>query len=144
MEAGPDLELEGRLVATTEVLDPGHQEQDRWQSLYVFRTDEGFNVVTFGRRDAYDQSGMERGPLDITVDHPSDLRELHDLVSNRAPAGSDAWWQILEEGRHHDEELCAAWVPERIRRDLEPVSSFGIELVPVSGFFDGVPNGLDP
>jgi hypothetical protein len=143
VEAGRDLELEGRLIATAEVPDPRHQDHDRWQSLYVFRTDDGFNLVTFGRRETYDQSGVERGPLDITVDHPSDLRDLHDFISGRAPAGSDAWWQILEAGRHHDDELHAAWVPERIRRDLDPVSLFAIDLVPFSGFFDGVSNGLE-
>jgi hypothetical protein len=143
VEPGQDLQLEGRLIATAEVLDTRQHEEDRWQSLYVFRTDDGFNLVTFGRRESSDRRGADRGPLDIRVDHPGDLRELHHVVSDRTPAGSDAWWRILDAGRHHDDELYAAWVPERIRRDLDPVSMFDVGLVPVSGLFEGATTGLE-
>jgi len=132
------LHLEGHLVATADVADTYRHDSDQWSSLFVFRTDEGFTLVTLGRSETYGVSGaVERGIADITVDYPADVRQLEELVSERFRVGSDAWWQILDAGRHHDDELYAAWVPERMRHDLYRASLHDRDLALTTGFLNG-------
>lgn len=132
------LHLEGHLVATADVADTYRHDGDQWSSLFVFRTDDGFTLVTLGRSETYGVSGaVERGIADITVDYPADVRQLEELVSERFRVGSDAWWQILDAGRHHDDELYAAWVPERMRHDLYRASLHDRDLALTTGFFNG-------
>lgn len=132
------LHLEGRLVATAEVVDTYQHDRDQWHSLFLFRADDGYTLVTLARSETYsDTGGVERGVVDVMVDHPGDIRQLEDLVSGRHRVNSDAWWQILDAGRHHDHELHAAWVPERMRRDLDRSSVYDRDLAVASGFFNG-------
>ncbi|MEW6477615.1 MAG: hypothetical protein AB1679_35665 [Actinomycetota bacterium] len=138
MRSVQHLHLEGHLVATADVGDTYRHDGDQWSSLFVFRTDDGFTLVTLGRSETYGVSGeVERGIADITVDYPADVRQLEELVSERFSVGSDAWWQILDAGRHHDDELCAAWVPERMRHDLYRASLYDRDLALTTGFFNG-------
>lgn len=132
------LHLEGHLVATADVADTYRYDADQWSSLFVFRTDEGFTLVALGRSETYGVSGaVERGIADITVDYPADVGQLEELVSEQFRVGSDAWWQILDSGRHHDDELYAAWVPERMRHDLYRARLHDRDLALTTGFFNG-------
>ena len=138
MEPVRHLQLEGQLVATAEVVDTYRHDRDRWDSLYVFRADDGYTLVDFGRCETYAEVGaVERGIADITVEHASDIRQLEELVSSRFQPGTDAWWQILDAGRHHDEALYAAWVPERMRSDLYRASLHDPDLAVTTAFFNG-------
>lgn len=138
MEPVRHLQLEGQLVATAEVVDTYRHDRDLWDSLYVFRANDGYTLIQFGRSESYNETGaVERGIADITVEHASDIRQLEELVSSRFRAGSDAWWQILDAGRHHDKGLYAAWVPERMRSDLYRASVHDRDLAVTTAFFNG-------
>lgn len=70
MDSVRHLHLEGRLVATAEVVDSCRHDRDEWHQLCVFRADEGYAHVTMARHESYRATGaVERGVLDITVDH---------------------------------------------------------------------------
>lgn len=140
MPASPHLHLEGQLVATAEVVDPYHHDRDEWHKLFLFRADDGYTLVSFARSETYSDAGcLPAGILDVHVDHAGDVRQLEELVAHRWPLHSDAWWQLLDAGRHDDDELHARWVPERMRRDLDQASLFDRRLALTTGYFNGQP-----
>jgi hypothetical protein len=134
----PPLHLEGSLVATAEMVDTYRHDRDEWHNLSVFRAEDGYTLVTLARYESYSDTGaVERGVLDITVDQPGDICQLEELVSGRHRVTSEAWWQILDAGRHYDPDLHAAWVPEQMRRNLDRASLHDHDLAVASSFFNG-------
>ena len=140
MSVTPHLHLEGRLVATAEVVDTYRHDRDEWHHLFLFRADDGYTLVTLARSETYSDTGRPAGGiLDVVVDRPGDVGQLERLVTGRWPLRSDVWWQLLDAGRHDDEELYARWVPERMRRDLDRASVFDHDLALTTGFIGGRP-----
>lgn len=134
MDSIRHLPLEGQLLATAEVAETYGHDGDMWDSLFLFRADDGYTLVTLTRGATCSVTGaMERGVVDTAVDHPGDVRQLEELVSSRHGVSSEAWWRILEAGRHHAPELHAAWVRERVHRDLDRPGIRNRELASVIG-----------
>ncbi|MGH3370175.1 MAG: hypothetical protein ACRDPR_09240, partial [Nocardioidaceae bacterium] len=140
MPATPDLHLEGHLVATTEVVDTYRQDRDERHQLFLFRADEGYSLMTFARRETYGDSGrLAGGVLDVFVDHAGDVRQLEELVTRRWLLHSEAWWQLLDTGHQHDDNLHVCWAPERLRRDLDRASLYDRRLAVTTRFIGGEP-----
>ncbi|MEW6470941.1 MAG: hypothetical protein AB1679_01605 [Actinomycetota bacterium] len=138
MSPEPHLHLEGRLVATAEVVDSYGHDRDEWDHLFLFRSEDGYTLVSLARKESFSDTGhYTGGVLDVVVDRRGDAQELEDLVRGRWPLRSDAWWQLLDAGSHNDEELHARWVPERMRRDLERASVLDRRLALTTDFIGG-------
>ena len=140
MPATPHLHLEGHLVATAEVVDTYRHDRDEWHQLFLFRADNGYTLVIFARSETYGDTGrLAGGVLDVLVDHAGDVRQLEELVTRRWPLHSEAWWQLLDAGHQHDDDLHVCWAPERLRRDLDRASLYDRRLAVTTGFIGGEP-----
>lgn len=67
----------------------------------------------------------------------STLRVVADHVVNAYYASE--WDKLLDVGHDRDEELHRAWVPERIRRDLDAASFYRTDLAKRPPVIDAVP-----
>lgn len=138
MSGTPQLHLEGLLVATAEVVDTYRQDGDAWHHMFLFRSEDGYRLVTLARSETYSDTGCRAGGIvDVVVEHADDVGRLEELVTRRFLTYSDAWWQLLDSGRHDDDDLHARWAPERMRRDLDRASIFDRDLALTTAYLDG-------
>jgi hypothetical protein len=70
----------------------------------------------------------------MTTSEFATLQDLADSIDKGYRAG--AWVELLDAGHETDPDLYAAWVPERMRRDLDKASVFNRDLAYTPGYFD--------
>jgi hypothetical protein len=130
------LICEGRLVATAELADTYGYDTDAYDHVFLFRRGGGYELLVIDRTERYQDDGdLASASERVDVSFAPNTAALADMVDARWPSVSGAWWQLLESGRHNDAELHAAWVPERMRRDLDASSTYDKSLATQSGYF---------
>jgi hypothetical protein len=133
-----NLTCEGQLVATAEVAETYGYDSDLYDNVFVFKNDSGYELLVVGRRERYDQDGMlQRALVSVDLTPAPSAAVLQEIVEARWSTTSAVWWQLLDDGRDHDEMLHELWVPERMRRDLDASSVYDKSLALRSGYYGG-------
>ena len=134
-----ELRINGWMVAEAD-LEHGYQPYNGLDRVCVFRNPTGWSTVSIGRHVRYDDSDRPvSGTATVTTSEFATLQDLADHIDKGYRAG--AWVDLLDAGHENDADLYAAWVPERMRRDLDKASVFNRDLAYSAGYFD--PNQLD-
>ena len=132
------MNCEGRLVATAELADTYGYDCDGYDHLFLFQRDGGYELLVVGRAERYADDGhLVEADARVDVTFEPTVTALAELVDARWPKMSNAWWQVLDSARQNDPTLHAAWIPERMRRDLDGVSVHDRSLATQSGYFNG-------
>ena len=132
------LICEGRLVATAELADTYGYDTDAYDHLFLFRRADGYELLVVGRTERYRNDGdLASAAARVDVTFAPNTTALADIVDARWPSMSEAWWQVLESGRHNDRELHDAWVPERMRREFDGASIHDKRLATQSAYLNG-------
>lgn len=124
-----ELVIDGRLVATLDLTRSYSQPPDH---VMLFRRTKGWAALLVARDERYDDegnlAGAEAWAYVKLVDDAAGLKELADR------RGWD-WWTLLDHTHSEDAELYAAWVPERMDRDLHASSIYNKDLATTDGYF---------
>lgn len=132
------LTCQGQLVATAEVADTCGYDTDQYDDVFLFKNDQGYELLVVGRRERYAENGsLNRATVSVDLTAAPSTAALHDVVEARWYSTAGVWWQLLDHGREHDAALHAEWVPERMRRDLDASSVYDKSLALHSGYFGG-------
>lgn len=132
------LALEGRLVATADIPDGYRYDRDHIDHVFLLRRPVGYELLVVGRSETYAETGeLRHAAVRVSATATSSVSDLRELVETRWPGSSGAWWALLDTGRHEDADLHAAWVPVRMRHDLDESSVHDRSLATTTGYFNG-------
>ncbi len=132
------LRINGWMVAEAD-LEHGYHPYGGVDRVSVFRNTAGWSTLTVARDVRYDDYDRPvSGTATVTTSEFATVDELAEYIEKGYRAG--AWVQLLDAGHENDPDLYAAWVPERMRRDLDQASVFNRDLAYTAGYFD--PNQL--
>lgn len=135
--AAERLPVEGWLVAEAE-LERSWSGSPPPERCWLFRSVAGWALLSVGITVHCDDSGLPTGGAGaVRAQRFSSLVEVVAHVA-RTHAG-DAWVQLLDAGQGNDPDLYCAWVPERIRRDLDAASLHRPDLALFTGLLGGSP-----
>lgn len=133
-----ELKINGWMVAETD-LEHGYEPYNAFDRVCLFRNPAGWATVTIARQVRYDDYDRPTsGTATVMTSEFASLQDLADHIDKGYRAG--AWVQLLDAGHDNDPDLYAAWVPERMRRDLDKASVYNRDLAYTAGYFD--PNQL--
>lgn len=128
------LRINGWMVAEAD-LEHGYSPYNAFDRVCLFRSPAGWSMLTIARDVRYDDYDRPiSGTATVTTSEFATLDELADYVEKGYRAG--AWTQLLDAGHENDPDLYAAWVPERMRRDLDQASVYNRDLAYTAGYFD--------
>jgi len=133
-----NMTCDGQLVATAEVAETYGYDSDLYDNVFVFKNDNGYELLVVGRRERYDADGMlQRALVSVDLTPAPSAAVLQEVVEARWSTTSAVWWQLLDHGRDHDDMLRELWVPERMRRDLDRSSIYDKRLALRTGYYGG-------
>jgi hypothetical protein len=132
------LACEGRMVAAVELADTYGYDTDGYDHVFLFRRAAGYELLVVARSERYrEDGGLDRAAARVDITSVPSVTALENLVDARWPRMSDAWWKLLDRGREEDPDLHTAWVPERMRRDLDQASVYDKRLATTTAYFSG-------
>ncbi|MGH9073891.1 MAG: hypothetical protein ACRDZQ_07195, partial [Acidimicrobiales bacterium] len=136
---GPEtqaLQVGGQLVAKLELRRP--LSQDLPEVVLALRDSHGWSLLVVSRQERWREDGeLDKASARVWTESHQDLTHLRASVEGRWEAG--AWWELLEAGHGADAELRAAWLPERLDRDLAGASLRRPDLAVAAGYLDPRP-----
>ena len=128
------LKINGWMVAEAD-LEHGYDPYNAFDRVSVFRNPAGWSTLTIARDVRYDDYDRPTsGTATITTSEYATLDELAEYIDKGYRPGS--WVQLLDAGHENDPDLYGAWVPERMRRDLDRASVYNRDLAYTAGYFD--------
>lgn len=128
------FKINGWMVAEAD-LEHGYQPYNAFDRVCLFRSPAGWSILTIARDVRYDDYDRPTsGTATVTTSECATLDELAEYIDKGYRAG--AWVQLLDAGHENDPDLYAAWVPERMRRDLDQASVYNRDLAYTAGYFD--------
>ena len=118
--------LEGRLVAKLSV----SSWSETTDEVMLFAHESGWTTLVVSHREDYDRDSGQSvgGQASVEATAYADVAVLERDVVRRW--GTYEWWQLLDAAHDLDERLYAAWVPERMERDLDRSSLYPRDLSP--------------
>lgn len=130
-----DIRIQGRQVAALDLSQSGYQPADH---VAVFRGPDDWTVVVTRRSEGYDEDGQMVSADALVWDvRLGDVAALGEYFDRHWYA--EGWRALLDAGHSEDNDLYAAWVPERMDRDLDRSSIYNRDLALASSFLYGKP-----
>jgi len=127
------LEIDEWAVARVEVEPWGHELPDR---CWLFRSSTTWTLVTMRRSGRYgERDEAIEGRASVSTLQFGTVEALREHIDSAY--NSQTWVDLLDAGAEHDAELYRAWVPERLRRDIDAASVWNKDLALYTDVFGG-------